>query len=96
MRDGRGLDGLVVDETKGEGEEVRGVLLVDLLGGGRVKGERGSGFVGEVEDEGGWVDEGSGRGRAGRDSRGGDGVGDGDCWEDELIDACGIGRGRGG
>ena len=35
---------------KGEGEEVRGVLVDERFGGGRAKGERG-GLVGEVEVE---------------------------------------------
>ena len=39
-----------MDEAKGEGEEVRGVLSADLPGGGRAKGERGGGFVGEMGD----------------------------------------------
>ena len=91
------MDEWFVDEAKGEGEEVRGGWVADLLllREGRVKGERG-GFVGEMEDEGGWMDEGSGSGRAGSDGRGGEGVGDGDCWVGGLIDACEIGRGRGG
>lgn len=78
---------------KGEGEEVRALLVLE--GGGRAKGERG-GLVGEVvvvEDEVGFV---GGRGRVASEG-GGEGVGVGGSWMGGgFVDAWGVGRGRGG